>query len=284
MPAATPTPGVTEPQVTEPRARRRDSEITFLRLVPGDTFVHRLWAGTKLIVAAELALTASISPTWLSLGVLAGLVALGLLMARIPLGAFPRLPRALYGLLLVGLATNALSTAAPVWHLGPVSISGGALADATRFLLLAVVLITSAALVGWTTPLGAVPPALSRLGTPLRRLRLPVDEWIVAIGLALRCLPLLVDEMRTLSAARRLRHHDKEHSRDARRLVVEVHDIVSTAIIVSLRRARDLGDAIVARGGIRAVGNTQDGERTWRDAVVLVGVTAIAVALVLAPS
>jgi energy-coupling factor transporter transmembrane protein EcfT len=273
------------PAVTEQRARRRDSEITFLRLVPGDSFVHRLWAGTKLVVAAELALTASVSPTWLSLGVLAGLVVVGLLVARIPLGAFPRLPRVLYLLLLVGLATNALSTTAPVWHLGPVSISGGALADAIRFLLLAVVLITSAALVGWTTPLGAVPPALSRLGTPLRRLRLPVDEWIVAIGLALRCLPLLVDEMRTLSAARRLRHHEKkQHPRDARRLVVEVHDIVSTAIIVSLRRARDLGDAIVARGGIRAVGDTQDGERTWRDAVVLVGVTAIAVALMLAPS
>ena len=245
--------------------------------------MHRLWAGTKLIVAAELALTASISPTWLSLGVLAGLVVLGLLVARIPLGAFPRLPRALYVLLLVGLATNALSTAAPVWHLGPVSISGGALADATRFLLLAVVLITSAALVGWTTPLGAVPPALSRLGTPLRRLRLPVDEWIVAIGLALRCLPLLVDEMRTLSAARRLRHHDKQHQRDARRLVVEVHDIVSTAIIVSLRRARDLGrDRRPGRYSCRRQHPRRRAHLARR--VVLVGVTAIAVALIFAPS
>ena len=274
-----PTPAV-EPE----RARRRESEVTFLRLVPGDSFVHRLWAGTKLILAAELALTASVSPTWLTLGVLAGLVLIGLLVADIPLGAFPRLPRGLYLLLALGLAINALSTASPVVHLGPVSISIGALEDAARFMALGVVLITSAALVGWTTPLGAVPPALSRLGAPLRRLRLPVDEWIVAIGLALRCLPLLVDEMRTLSAARRLRHHDQEHRRDARRWLLEVHDIVSTAIIVSLRRARDLGDAIVARGGIHAIGNTQDGPRTWRDAFVLIGVTAIAVALMFVPA
>ena len=75
------------------RARSADSEITFLRLVPGDSFVHRLWAGTKLIVAAELALTASVSPTWFSLGVLAGLVLLGLVLsASVPLSAFPRLP------------------------------------------------------------------------------------------------------------------------------------------------------------------------------------------------
>ena len=45
------------------------AEITFLRLVPGDSVVHRLWPGTKLIVAAELALTASVSPSWLTLGV-----------------------------------------------------------------------------------------------------------------------------------------------------------------------------------------------------------------------
>ena len=272
------------PAAPPERVRRRDSEITFLRLVPGDSFVHRLWAGTKLILAAELALTASVSPSWFTLGVLAGLVLIGLLVASIPLGAFPRLPRGLYLLLALGLAINALSTAAPVVHLGPVSISIGALGDAARFMALAIVLITSAALVGWTTALGAVPPALSRLGAPLRRLRLPVDEWIVAVGLALRCLPLLVDEMRTLSAARRLRHHEKKGQRDARRLVLEAHDIVSTAIIVSLRRARDLGDAIVARGGIHAIGNTQDGARTWRDAVVLVGVTAICAALMLAPS
>jgi len=275
--ATSPTPAA-KPE----RARRREPEITFLRLVPGDSFVHRLWAGTKLILAAEFALTASLSPSWITLGVLAGLVLLGLLVAHIPLGAFPRLPRGLYLLLLLGLAINALSTAPPVVHLGPLSISLGALEDAARFMALAVVLITSAALVGWTTPLGAVPPALSRLGTPLRRLRLPVDEWIVAVGLALRCLPLLVDEMRTLSAARRLRHQDQEKERDARRWLLEVHDIVSTAIIVSLRRARDLGDAIVARGGIHAIGNTQDGARTWRDVVMVIGVTAITAALVVA--
>ena len=41
-----------------------------LRLVPGDSVVHRLWPGTKLIVAAELALIGSVEPSWLTLGVL----------------------------------------------------------------------------------------------------------------------------------------------------------------------------------------------------------------------
>ncbi len=83
--------------------------------------------------------------------------------------------------------------------------------------MLAVVLVTSGALIGWTTPLGEVAPALSRLGRPLRWLRLPVDEWVIAIALAIRCLPLLIDEIRILGAARRLRAHDDGEAREPAR-------------------------------------------------------------------
>jgi energy-coupling factor transporter transmembrane protein EcfT len=264
---------------TRERARR-EPELTFLRLVPGDSFVHRLWAGTKLIAVAELVLTSTFAPTWLTLGVIAAIVALELVVGHVPLGAFPRLPGLFYGLLGFGLLLSAWATTPPVVHLGPLPISLSALAVAIRLLALGIVLVLSAAVVGWTTPLGAVAPALSRLARPFRALRLPVDEWIVALALALRCLPLLIDEMRTLNAARRLRHPPTGERRPGRRAVIEVHDLVATAIIVSLRRAHDLADAMNARGGVRAIGDAQDTARTWRDAVTLVGVTAIAAALI----
>jgi energy-coupling factor transporter transmembrane protein EcfT len=265
---------------TAPDPPRREPELTFLRLVPGDSPVHRLWAGTKLLVAVELMLTATITPTWFTLAVIAGVVLLALLVGNIPLGAFPRLPRAFYILVGAGLLLSSWSSMEPVVQLGPLPVSLGALADATRLLSLAVVLVVSAAVVGWTTPLGAVAPALSRLARPFRALRLPVDEWIVAVALALRCLPLLIDEMRTLAAARRLRHRAPEHHRPSRRGVIEVHDLVATAIIVSLRRAHDLADAMNARGGVGAIGDAQAGARSWRDAVTLVAITGVCVALV----
>jgi energy-coupling factor transport system permease protein len=205
-----------------------------------------------------------------------------LLVARVPIGAFPRLPRGLYVVLLLGFGLDALSTTPTVVHLGPLPISLGALAEAARFLALALVLVVSAALVGWTTELGAVAPALARLARPLRVLRLPIDEWIVALALSLRCLPLLVDEMRTLAAARRLRHRNVDDQRRARQSVIELHDLVSTAMIVSLRRAHDLADAITARGGIAAIGETRDGTFRGLDAFTLIGVTAVVVALVVA--
>ena len=262
-----------------PRRARRDTELTFLRLVPRDTPVHRLWAGTKILVAAELALMVSISPTWAMIGVAAGVVLLELLVARIPLGAFPRLPNWFFGALLIAALLNLWSSTKPIAHVAGVAVSLGGLEEWARFTALAVVLGVSGALIGWTTPLGEVAPALARLGAPLRRLRLPVDEWVIAIALAIRCLPLLIEEIRLLAAARRLRAHE-EHDRDrpravVRRALIETNDLLATAIVVSIRRARDLAEAIEARGGLGAGSGATGARFGLLDGVVLLATTAL---------
>jgi len=273
--------GAKERKPPKTRKPRRDTELTFLRLVPGDTAVHRLWAGTKLVIAAELALVVSISPTWAMVGIAAAIVAIELIVARIPLGAFPRLPNWFFGALGISALLSLWSAAEPIVHVAGIALSMGGLEEWARFTALAVVLVVSGALVGWTTPLGEVAPALSRLGRPLRWLRLPIDEWVIAIALAIRCLPLLMDEVRVLGAARRLRAHDddgdgSEHSRSAiKQALIETNDLMATAIVASIRRARDLGDAIVNRGGLGAGGNLPGARFRFTDAVVLFAITAL---------
>ncbi len=265
----------------KPPKSRRDTELTFLRLVPGNSPVHRLWAGTKLLIATELALMVSISPTWIMLAIACGIVLLELLVARIPLGAFPRLPNWFFVALLISALLNLWSSTKPLVDVGGVSLSMGALEEWARFTVLAIVLVTSGAIVGWTTPLGEVAPALSRLGRPLRWLRLPIDEWVIAIALAIRCLPLLIDEIRILGAARRLRARDEQVGETPRSMVRnalnETHDLMSTAILASIRRSRDLADAIVARGGLGAGGNLPGARFRVVDAVVLAAMTALCV-------
>ena len=160
----------------------------------------------------------------------------------------------------------------------------GGLGDWALLVGLAIVILAAALLVGWTTSLGDVAPALARLTAPLRVLRLPVDEWVLAVGLAIRSLPLLIDEIRTLLAVSRLRRpvtHDRSTPRQRlRRAVREVEGLLSTAVVQALRRARDLADAIEARGGLGAP-TTPIATPGAMDAFVLVAVAA-AVAAVLA--
>jgi energy-coupling factor transport system permease protein len=85
----------------------------------------------------------------------------------------------------------------------------------------------------------------------LRVLRIPIDDWAVAIALALRAFPMLIDEFGTLYAARRLRPKQHLASRRARRRqwLLEIVDLLAAAVTVALRRADEMGDAITARGG-----------------------------------
>lgn len=116
---------------------------------------------------------------------------------------------------------------------------------------LSVVLLALGAMVSWTTNVAEISPAVATLGRPFRVLRIPVDEWAVALALALRAFPMLIDEFQVLYAARRLRPKRMPPSRKARRQrhARELIDLLAAAITVTLRRADEMGDAITARGG-----------------------------------
>jgi energy-coupling factor transport system permease protein len=105
--------------------------------------------------------------------------------------------------------------------------------------------------VSWTTNVADVAPAVATLGRPLKWLRLPVDDWAVALALALRAFPMLLDEFQMLFAARRLRPRPvRAQGRPRRsRFVADLVDLLAAGVTVALRRADEMGDAITARGG-----------------------------------
>jgi energy-coupling factor transporter ATP-binding protein EcfA2/energy-coupling factor transporter transmembrane protein EcfT len=245
-----PAPAPPSPQPgasTRPRSRRRPSEFHFLRYVPGDTAVHRLWAGTKLIALAAVGLAIAIRPTWLGLAVVAVLVAALLGLARLPMSVFPRLPRWFWIGVVLGSVVTASGGGKPYLHVVGVGLGLGGLLAWLQFLVLALLLAVAAAVVGWTTPLADVGPALERLLAPARLVRLPVDEAVVALSLSVRCLPLVGDEIRVLQAARRARAGATDTTITGR--IREMHDLLTTALVSSVRRAGEMGEAIEARGG-----------------------------------
>src|SRR6185437_15419018 len=125
----------------------------------------------------------------------------------------------------------------PRIQLGTVSLGFGGLLDFLRITALSVVLLALSALVSWTTNVAQVAPAVATLGRFLRPLRIPVDDWSVALALALRTFPMLIDEFRVLYAARRLRPKLVPTTRRARRRrwALEVVDVLAAGITVALR-------------------------------------------------
>jgi energy-coupling factor transport system permease protein len=236
--------------------------------------MHRLWAGTKLLCVVAIVVTLTLIPSWLSLALFAVLVLLAAVVAQVPRTVVPRLPGWFWGSLLIGALIALAAGRSPTLDLGSVRIGVGGLLTFLRAIVLGVVLLATSAVVTWTTPLGDLAPAVSRIGSPLRKLRVPVDELAATVALCVRCLPLLLDEMRTLLAARRLRpphvadaaedvqradapvHHPSKARRTAQRVLAEPADLLGAALAVSMRRAGELGEALTARGGVTTgVGN-----------------------------
>lgn len=230
---------------------RSPRPVVLLRPVPGTSTIHELWAGTKLLVVLGISVLLTFYPGWVPIAAVAALVFAAARLARIPAGALPSIPRFLWILLAIGAGTAALAGGSPVLTLGSVSLEFGGLLHFLRITALSLVLLGLGGMVSWTTNVAEIAPAVATLGRPLRRLRIPIDDWAVTLALALRAFPMLIDEFRVLYAARRLRPKHTPKSRRARRRqrAAEVIDLLAAAMTVALRRADEMGDAITARGG-----------------------------------
>ncbi len=237
--------------------------------------MHRLWAGTKLLAVAGLSLTLSYFPSWGSIALMAALLLGTAALARVPKGAWPRPPKWFWIALIIGAALASLAGHSPYLTVGGVVLGFGGLDAYWRFVAVGAALLLAAALVGWTTPLGEIAPALSRLLAPLRLVRVPVDEWAAAVALCVRSLPLLVDELRTPGGgpAPAPRRPPRPGRSTLQRWLDEPVDLMVTALAVSMRRAGELAEAITARGGTGLIAAHARRPR-WADGLALLIVAA----------
>lgn len=204
-----------------------------LRVLPGDSALRRMWAGTKLVGLVVTAIGWLLFPGWGAAAAALGLVLVALVAARVPLSVLPRPQVWLVALVLLGALTAAV---------------GGQLAAYVQAFTISYGVVALGAVVAWTTPLGEVADALLVLGAPLQRAGLPVGEWAAACAVGVRSLPMLLDEWRVLVAVHRLRTAAGPRpglsGRGRSALALPVR-----ALVMTLRRAREVAVAVAARGG-----------------------------------
>ncbi|MGD9622525.1 MAG: CbiQ family ECF transporter T component [Mycolicibacterium sp.] len=262
--------------------RKQPRQVVLLRPVPGQTVIHDLWAGSKLLIVAGIGVLLTFYPGWVPIGAVALMIFAATVLARIPRGVLPTVPRWLWLLLALGALTATFAGGSPVIGVGSAEIGLGGLLNFLRITALSIVLLGLGGLVSWTTNVAEVAPAVATLGRPLRRLRIPVDDWAVTLALALRAFPMLIDEFRVLYAARQLRPKSVDATGARRRQwASELIDLLAAAITVALRRADEMGDAITARGGAGQISAapTRPRRRDWVAFAVVVVVCGGALAL-----
>ncbi|WP_105565139.1 energy-coupling factor transporter transmembrane component T family protein [Microbacterium halophytorum] len=188
---------------------------------PGTSPLHRLPAGAKLIGLAVLALAASLWPhtIWTALGTLVAVLALFVLGGQPP-SVFWRQLWAAKWIIVLLVVTQLLFSS---WQ--------AAITVTAR--VLAVVLL--AALVTLTTRMGDLLDALERALGPLRALGVEPARVAFVLSLTIAAIPVIAGLARQVGDAHR-----------ARGVRPGPHAIV-TLLVLALRHADDVGDAITAR-------------------------------------
>ncbi|MCZ4585447.1 energy-coupling factor transporter transmembrane protein EcfT [Rhodococcus opacus] len=190
---------------------------------PGDSLLHRMPAGLKLLLLIASILTATVFVrTPLEVGVV--VLAVGLLFA---VAAIPW--------------RVAVAQLRPVvWMLLIIAVFQVLITSPARAVVVCGVLLISvalAALVTLTTRVTDMLDTVSRALGPLRRFGVDPDRIGLLLALAIRCIPLLTGIVQEVAQARK-----------ARGLQWSMTALATPVLVRALRTADAIGDALVARG------------------------------------
>jgi energy-coupling factor transport system permease protein len=166
--------------------------------------------------------------------------------------------------------------------IGPLVISQQGARLGGRLYVVFLTLYTLALLLTMTTTPVALIEGLTMLLAPLRRLRLPIDEFALMALLALRFIPTLTEEVELLIKAQTARGADFAHG-TLRERAQSMGALFVPLLQGALRRAADLATALEARG------YTTDGRQTLlhegrlaaRDYVIFTAVVLVTIGALL---
>lgn len=190
---------------------------------PGTSVLHRLPAGAKLLGLGALivVMTVVVTSPWrlaAAAAVVAAVLVLGKLSVRTMVGQLRQV----------------------IWVVAVIFALQVVLTDWRRALVVCGVLVLSvglAAAVTLTTRTSDLLAAAQRAMRPLGRFGFPVDQVALALALAIRSIPLMVEIVRQVEEARR-----------ARGLRLTPRVVVVPIVVNALRTADGFGEALAARG------------------------------------
>ena len=216
---------------------------------PLDSYLHQLDARSKIIPVSLVLILALFSRSLAFYLVLLGLVLGSLLVSRVGVRALCRNLQPVFLLVLITILYHvffAERAGEELLRVGSWRLTSGAVESAAFFSLRLMVFIMVAFVVTLTSAPSELAEALARLGSPLKRLRAPIDELAMIVFIAIRFIPILYDEFAAIRTAQMIRgvRFDGPLLTRLRRTSA----IIIPVFVAALQRADELALAMEARG------------------------------------
>ncbi len=222
-------------------------EITIGQYYQTNSVVHRLDPRVKLIATFAYIISLFIVSSWLGYLAAAAAVAVVVAFSHVPFGYIMRGMKAIVFLLLITVVFNLfLTEGEPLVQFWKLTITYEGLDFASKMAVRLIFLIIGSSMMTLTTTPNQLTDALEDVLGPLKKIHVPVHEISMMMSIALRFIPILMEETDKIMKAQMARGADFE-SRNLKKKIQSLVPLLVPLFISAFRRANDLAMAMEAR-------------------------------------
>jgi energy-coupling factor transport system permease protein len=185
--------------------------VIFGQFVETGSFIHRMDARVKIAAAFVLLVASFLIDDFLGFAIILPLLVIVGVVSKIPLGYVLRGSRFFLAFLVFILAFQVLFYPGDVpessylWRWGILSVSTEGLYTAGIIALRVILLYYATTMLMLTTSLVDLTNGLELIFSPLQRLRVPVNELVLVFVIAIKFVPIFIEEMERLARAQTAR-------------------------------------------------------------------------------
>ena len=222
-------------------------DITLGQYFPGDTVVHRLDPRTKILMVVVYLVALFTARGPIPMLVMAAFLGLIVALSRVKPRLLIRGLRPLIIILtLTGLFNLFSGSGEPLFEIWRLRATAEGLFRALTLISRIVMMVMGTFILTYTTPPMALTDGLESLMGPLKRIRVPVHELVIIMGMALRFIPTLIEETDKIMSAQKARGADFESGNIFRRAKALI-PILIPLFMSAFRRADELAIAMESR-------------------------------------
>lgn len=260
-------------------------DITIGQYFPGNSFIHNLDARAKLVIIFISLIEIFLCKNFFSLALITVFALVSVAISKISFKVVFKGMKMIYFIIVLTSVlqifynddgTNLLPEN---W---PFSITTGGIATAIFMAIRIVCLILISSLLTYTTSPTTLTDGISRLLSPLNKIKVPVDTLAMMMTIALRFIPTLIEEIDKIMNAQKARGADLETGGLLKRAKALI-PIFIPLFVNSFRRAYELAFAMECRcyNGNNTRTRMKQMKFSWRDLVALFVILVMLAAIIL---
>lgn len=222
-------------------------DITIGQYYPAESLIHKLDPRTKLVGTVGFIVSVFLFHTFSGYAVATLFLAGMILLSKVPVKFIFKGLKTIFMLLLITIFFNMILTPGEVlWKLGFIKVTKEGLVLAGTMAIRLVYLVIGSSIMTLTTTPNQLTDGLERLLRPLNKIHVPVHDIAMMMSIALRFIPILLEETDKIMKAQIARGADFENGN----LIQKAKNMVPLLVplfISAFRRANDLAMAMEAR-------------------------------------